>query len=259
MKCSFYQPCAAGALLSPSMCPQSRMISLSEVGCYSTTSSGFRRKITKKTTFDGPTKLFISRKEDIADKVDSFQNETSQIPSTYNDNKKIMTDIASSDDSFSSLNPSAPVLKNEWITIFLLNFVAVIWGTQHSVIKLVLSDEDISSAGFTLARFSLALLTVLPFTPNIQDFFNDLPYNDNNEPTSILEKTKPTTTTQENKSLENDEVPGAISSSDNALAWRWGLEMGLWMFLGYAFQAVGLLVCIISLLSIFLLKFILIS
>lgn len=241
------------------MCPQSRMISLSEVGCYSTTSSGFRRKITKKTTFDGPTKLFISRKEDIADKVDSFQNETSQIPSTYNDNKKIMTDIASSDDSFSSLNPSAPVLKNEWITIFLLNFVAVIWGTQHSVIKLVLSDEDISSAGFTLARFSLALLTVLPFTPNIQDFFNDLPYNGNNESTSILEKTKPTTTTQENKSLENDEVPGGISSSDNALAWRWGLEMGLWMFLGYAFQAVGLLVCIISLLSIFLLKFILIS
>jgi len=34
-------------------------------------------------------------------------------------------------------------------------------------------------------------------------------------------------------------------SQEALRAWRWGLEMGIWMFLGYAFQAVGLVVRII--------------
>lgn len=44
---------------------------------------------------------------------------------------------------------------------------------------------------------------------------------------------------------DNDDDAAAISvemekAADAVRAWRWGAEMGTWMFLGYAFQAIGL-------------------
>ena len=93
--------------------------------------------------------------------------------------------------------------------IILLNLVAIIWGTQHSVIKIVVDDCD--PASFSFARFALATTLVVPFTPGINRFWQ----TDNREMT--------------NEDLEQE-----------SLAWKWGIEMGLWMFLGYAFQAVGL-------------------
>jgi drug/metabolite transporter (DMT)-like permease len=95
--------------------------------------------------------------------------------------------------------------------VLLLNLVAIIWGTQHSVVKMVVDDCD--AASFSFARFALATAIVSPFTPGISSFLQQ--------------------TVDGEISLEEDD-------EQNALAWKWGIEMGLWMFLGYAFQAIGL-------------------
>ncbi len=99
--------------------------------------------------------------------------------------------------------------------VIILNLVAIIWGSQHSVIKMVVDDCD--AASFSFARFALATAIASPFTPNIKSFL---------------------TQTKKN----NGESENALSDEEeqNALAWRWGVEMGMWMFLGYAFQAIGL-------------------
>ena len=100
--------------------------------------------------------------------------------------------------------------------VFLLNLVAVIWGTQHSVIKMVVDDCD--AASFSFARFGLASVLASPFIPSIGPFWKQLTTGTRNADDDSME--------------EGDE--------QNALAWRWGIEMGIWMFLGYAFQAIGL-------------------
>ena len=96
-------------------------------------------------------------------------------------------------------------------SVLLLNFVAVIWGSQHAVVKMVVDDCD--AASFSFARFALATALASPFTPEIGSF---------------LKKTL------------NAEILQEEEDEQNVLAWKWGIEMGLWMFLGYAFQAVGL-------------------
>jgi len=107
---------------------------------------------------------------------------------------------------------TAATVDNNNQSILLLNLVAVIWGTQHSVIKMVV--EDCNPSSFSLARFGLAALIASPFTPPLP-------------PLSLLNK-------------ENNKVVDNTTAEDTTLVWRWGLEMGLWMFLGYAFQAIGL-------------------
>jgi EamA-like transporter family len=82
-------------------------------------------------------------------------------------------------------------------SVLLLNVVAVIWGSQHPIIKMVVDDCDPSV--FSFVRFAFAALIASVFSWN-----------------TTLEK------------------------EDVHQTWRWGAEMGLWMFLGYAFQAVGL-------------------
>ena len=149
-------------------------------------------------------------------------------------------------------------------SIILLNVVAIIWGTQHSVIKTVVDDSVIggnglgftswaehvfgarweqllstlqssttstndtggNSAGaaayFTLARFSLAALLAARYTPGL---FVEDDEDDNNalvqSQSTTLEETAPQT-------------------KDTNLAWKYGAELGIYMFLGYGFQAIGL-------------------
>lgn len=103
-------------------------------------------------------------------------------------------------------------------SIFLLNLVAIIWGTQHSAIKMVVEDCDASA--FSLARFGLAAIIASPFTPALGPFINKVSAGWENKPV--------------------DNISDMLSQEESILAWRWGLEMGLWMFLGYAFQAIGL-------------------
>lgn len=97
-------------------------------------------------------------------------------------------------------------------SILLLNIVAVIWGTQHSVIKMVVNDCDPSS--FSFLRFIIAAIIVSPFTPAIPCFKSYV-------------------------SGQSDSK-GSVDRAEYARLWRWGLEMGVWMFLGYALQAAGL-------------------
>lgn len=99
-------------------------------------------------------------------------------------------------------------------SVLLLNMVAVLWGTQHAVIKMILQDSDASS--FTLLRFGLAALLASPFTPGLAQLFN----NDREE--------------------EGEDASTVASSASVATTWRWGAEMGFWMFLGFSFQAIGL-------------------
>jgi len=115
-------------------------------------------------------------------------------------------------------------------SIFLLNLVAVIWGTQHSAIKMVVEDCDASA--FSLARFGLAAIIASPFTPALGPFVSKLSGWGNKPLDSISDMLS-----QEDNSISINENS---SSEESILAWRWGLEMGLWMFLGYAFQAIGL-------------------
>ena len=81
-----------------------------------------------------------------------------------------------------------------WNSILLLNFVAILWGTQHSVIKSVVDDDGITPSAFSLFRFLLSALIASPYTP----------------------------------------------SPKSMKTWRWGVEMGFYMFAGYAMQAIGL-------------------
>jgi len=110
--------------------------------------------------------------------------------------------------------------------VFLLNLVAVIWGTQHSVIKMVVEDCDASA--FSLARFGLAALIASPFSPSLRPLLNNV----------FDWEIKPLDRSVDMPDSQHDKT--GISDEETILAWRWGLEMGFWMFLGYAFQAIGL-------------------
>lgn len=133
-------------------------------------------------------------------------------------------------------------------SIILLNVVAIIWGTQHSVIKSVVDDsvvnfgsdaftswaehvfgtnwdvfissignddgivnDDAAAAYFTLARFSLAALLASPYTPGLRQ-----------------------------KQIVHDDDTIVQNEQSTNLAWKYGIELGIYMFLGYAFQAIGL-------------------
>jgi drug/metabolite transporter (DMT)-like permease len=94
------------------------------------------------------------------------------------------------------------------LSIFLLNLVAVIWGSQHAITKMVVDDSQASL--FTLLRFGLAALIASPYTPGLSSLFRQ----------------------------DKDSEPVDADKLKNV--WRWGAEMGMWMFLGFSFQATGL-------------------
>ncbi|KAL7426347.1 hypothetical protein ACHAXM_000408 [Skeletonema potamos] len=151
-------------------------------------------------------------------------------------------------------------------SVILLNVVAVIWGTQHSVIKTVVDDSVIglwngsgfanwaehvfgtrweqlmsalqystnaenaagigagAAAYFTLARFSIAALLASPYTPGVQQQKID---NDGEDSALV-----------QSQSSTLDDT--ATQAEETNLAWKYGIELGIYMFLGYGFQAIGL-------------------
>jgi drug/metabolite transporter (DMT)-like permease len=84
-----------------------------------------------------------------------------------------------------------------------LNFVAIIWGSQHALIKSVVAGENSHGdpSVFNLLRFGLSAAIASPYTPSLRR-------------NGIFE--------------------------DNFKTWRWGIELGLYMFLGFCFQSIGL-------------------
>lgn len=87
-------------------------------------------------------------------------------------------------------------------SLVLLNFVTVLWGSQHAVIKMAV-DSSGSPATLTLARFGIAALIFSPWLPVRDD-------------------------------------PSRGNTSVGPGPWRAGVELGCWMFAGYALQAIGL-------------------
>lgn len=95
--------------------------------------------------------------------------------------------------------------------ILLLNLVAILWGSQHAVIKMCVSDVDPSSLSFV--RFFLGALLATP---------------------AWWYSSRTTVASAKGN------AGSKASASDLSMTWRWGFEMGFWMFLGYAFQSIGL-------------------
>ncbi|CAM9661658.1 unnamed protein product, partial [Discosporangium mesarthrocarpum] len=114
---------------------------------------------------------------------------------------------------------------NSLSAFLLLNLVTVLWGTQHAVIKLILQD-DLPPGVTNLARFGLAALIFSPWTPGLLREAPRLPFSP-----PLLDK--------EWKGGEADGGGNGVVASA-AETWRAGGELGVWMFLGFAFQAVGL-------------------
>jgi drug/metabolite transporter (DMT)-like permease len=93
--------------------------------------------------------------------------------------------------------------------------VTLLWGSQHAVIKSALASSPDYPGVFNLLRFGLASLCFWPWTPSVL-------------PPSLG-------TCSEN----GDEGLNAAEKERQGL-WRAGAELGIWMFLGFALQAVGL-------------------
>jgi drug/metabolite transporter (DMT)-like permease len=114
-------------------------------------------------------------------------------------------------------------------SILLLNIVAIIWGSQHAIIKMIVQDNDV--AAFTFVRFGLASVIALPYLPGLQEAFAVFGSPKNDKTMTIADI--------------NDHLKISPSSADSkneiAKAWRWGTELGFWMFLDFSLQAIGLL------------------
>jgi drug/metabolite transporter (DMT)-like permease len=153
-------------------------------------------------------------------------------------------------------------------SIILLNLVAVIWGTQHAVIKGVVDDSDIdigtgfiawidnagvksiqpsfvssanreggdsTAAYFTLARFGLAAVLASPYTPGWGLILNGV-----QERLGFIEPNVARSDFYGLTNTSHTQKEQEKSESTIARAWKYGGELGLYMFLGYAFQAIGL-------------------
>lgn len=113
------------------------------------------------------------------------------------------------------------------LPLALLNAVTVLWGTQHAVIKLIL-QSDLSPGVTNFVRFSVAAVLFSPWTPGLLRDVPPLPFSSSAAP-------------RDSKANMAEEWQDSEQAQDNTVeTWRAGAELGLWMFLGFAFQAIGL-------------------
>lgn len=137
--------------------------------------------------------------------------------------------------SISSDHPSTPmppdratgagIEASSLVPLALLNTVTVLWGTQHAVIKLIL-QEDLSPGVTNFARFAIAALIFSPWTPGVLRDTPSIP--------DLL------TGQVDVGAKEGGELGAADGGGAAAETWRAGAELGVWMFLGFAFQSIGL-------------------
>lgn len=123
------------------------------------------------------------------------------------------------------VTPAVESSDSSLLPLALLNTVTILWGTQHAVIKLIV-EGDLSPGVTNLARFGLAALLFSPWTPGLLQHPPPLPFTPD-EP--------------EARGMQSGELNKAGPDFAGAAeTWQAGAELGLWMFLGFAFQAVGL-------------------
>ncbi|CAM9581339.1 unnamed protein product, partial [Hapterophycus canaliculatus] len=119
------------------------------------------------------------------------------------------------------------------LPLVLLNAVTVLWGTQHAVIKLIL-QEDLSPGVTNFARFGIAAIMFSPWTPGL---FRNIPS------IADLVSGKVGVSRGEGDEIDGSGAGGAGGGDGDGSAvetWRAGAELGVWMFLGFAFQSIGL-------------------
>jgi drug/metabolite transporter (DMT)-like permease len=151
-----------------------------------------------------------------------------EAPKSTNDESSPATPIDSTSSSSAWINASTAIL---W-----LNVVAILWGTQHAVIKTVVTDGETSAAAFTLCRFALAAALALP-AGITQVYQRSKGGEDEAYEASLLSTTDDATadtTTTLGSTSNTSTSTGLVTLA------RWGAELGWWMFLGFGFQAIGL-------------------
>ena len=136
-----------------------------------------------------------------------------------------------SDSSISrSLDVEVDGYSNPWwrkaSALALLNVVTLVWGTQHAVIEVAIDSPAGSPAILTLARFGLAALLFAPWLP-----LPDMSQNNQELSSDALEGSS----TGSVRELDRSSDPSAPTVNK---VWLAGAELGLWMFAGYALQAV---------------------
>lgn len=124
------------------------------------------------------------------------------------------------------------------LPLALLNAVTLLWGTQHAVIKLIL-QEDLSPGVTNFARFGIAALLFSPWTPGVLRDPPSVVEIIAGNPPSLAERTVVRKEVEEGDRADT-RGGGGGRSSRAVDTWRAGAELGSWMFLGFAFQAVGL-------------------
>lgn len=142
---------------------------------------------------------------------DKNRNVISNINDKSNDKRNIITDVDDKiDDDIDNIYDE----KNDNSTItayLLLNLVAIIYGTQHPLIKISMDSYPSTS----LVNFWRFLLSSILFLPAFLKMINNKNNNDNDD---------------------NNEL---IDENNNDKYWA-GIELGIYTFLGFAFQAIGL-------------------
>lgn len=151
-----------------------------------------------------PAILCTLREPQQSSSSDTTRERIRREPKDLDENSKAASEVSAANPSPSSV-VSADTEDGQWpstgTALFLLNTVAIIWGSQHAVIKLALdgSESALSPSGLSFLRFAVAAAASLPFTV---------------------------------PKLGTNALKSALGP---------GLELGFWMFAGYAAQAVGLL------------------
>lgn len=144
---------------------------------------------------------------------------------------------------------SAAAASSAWssslLPLALLNAVTLLWGTQHAVIKLIL-QEDLSPGVTNFARFGIAALLFSPWTPGVLRDPPSIPFS---PPAAedVGDADAAEARREDEIGGDGDGGGGGGGSATDAWraggateAWRAGAELGLWMFMGFAFQSIGL-------------------
>lgn len=163
------------------------------------------------------------------------------------DGRPPSTSSSSAVDGIRPRMPSAASsASSSLVPLALLNAVTLLWGTQHAVIKLVL-QEDLSPGVTNFARFGVAALLFSPWTPGVLRSPPSIPFSppaddDDDASMAFLAASK-----EEDKDIDGGGASGAGGAGGGgggdgsaAETWKAGAELGLWMFMGFAFQSIGL-------------------
>jgi len=135
-------------------------------------------------------------------------------------NNSVQLQYQSKNDDNNNLSATSTTTSSS-ISFLILNAVAILWGTQHLVIK----DAVLSYPSPALLNFARFLLSSLCFLPVAWMNNDSLSSNDRNSDSNNY---------SESYSDSN------MSNDQSIILFKAGSELGLYIFLGFAFQAIGL-------------------